>query len=242
MYAFTPQPDAFGNPGAPGGAQPVGDPHRDVVIEHTPLYVLPSDTPANQTHGPEARAASPRVHMRWGHLLLLMVAIALVALAVANLLSGTKATSASVSGSGTTRSTNDESDRYRDTISEVRPLRSAEPPTTPPARVARPSPSAHGGGSHPHRSAHGGGSHPHSSVRTQDANPRPAAALPYTGAPTWLAGIIGTLLVVLGVGVQLRAPTIASTASQYRRGPLLRPIWLITRTPLVYRHFARWCG
>jgi len=50
-----------------------------------------------------------------------------------------------------------------------------------------------------------------------------AGELPYTGAATWIAAIIGALALLLGVLVHVNAVRIGMTAILYRRGILLRP-------------------
>jgi len=57
-----------------------------------------------------------------------------------------------------------------------------------------------------------------------------AQALPYTGASTWIAAVIGLLMLAAGVFVQYKALAIGDTAAMYRRGPLLRPFWLVALT------------
>jgi hypothetical protein len=48
--------------------------------------------------------------------------------------------------------------------------------------------------------------------------------LPYTGFSTWIAAILGILLLGIGICVQVNAVRIAATAILYRRGILLRPV------------------
>lgn len=50
------------------------------------------------------------------------------------------------------------------------------------------------------------------------------AALPYTGAETWIAAILGVLILTCGVLLQVHAVRIGMTALLYRRGILLRPV------------------
>ena len=69
-----------------------------------------------------------------------------------------------------------------------------------------------------------------------------SAGLPYTGAPAWIAAVLGVLLLGIGIVVQLRATQIGMTASQYRRGPMLRPLQLLAGVPGVYLRLARWVG
>jgi hypothetical protein len=54
--------------------------------------------------------------------------------------------------------------------------------------------------------------------------------LPYTGAPLWLAAILGLFFVSIGVASQRQAETIGDIPNHYRRGPLLRPFWLLQRS------------
>jgi hypothetical protein len=56
------------------------------------------------------------------------------------------------------------------------------------------------------------------------ANGSGANGLPMTGAPTWLAGLLGAMFVMAGIMLQLRAEDVGEVASQYQRGPALRPI------------------
>lgn len=63
-----------------------------------------------------------------------------------------------------------------------------------------------------------------------------ASSLPYTGASTWIAAMIGAMLLGIGMIVQLRAMQIGEAASLYRRGPLLRPAFLVA---LMVRNAAR---
>ncbi|MCW2956104.1 MAG: hypothetical protein JWO69_973 [Thermoleophilia bacterium] len=51
-----------------------------------------------------------------------------------------------------------------------------------------------------------------------------AGALPYTGIETWIAAILGVLLLTIGVCVHVNAVRIGMTAMLYRRGILLRPV------------------
>jgi hypothetical protein len=44
-----------------------------------------------------------------------------------------------------------------------------------------------------------------------------------TGIETWIAGILGVLLLGIGICVHVSAVRIATTAMLYRRGILLRP-------------------
>jgi LPXTG-motif cell wall-anchored protein len=53
---------------------------------------------------------------------------------------------------------------------------------------------------------------------------RGAGQLPRTGAPVWLAAVIGLVLLAAGLWTQLNAVRIGATAMLYRRGPALRPI------------------
>lgn len=53
--------------------------------------------------------------------------------------------------------------------------------------------------------------------------------LPYTGAPLWLAFVLGLMFVSLGVASQRRAEAIGEIPLHYRRGPLLRPLRLLQR-------------
>jgi hypothetical protein len=48
--------------------------------------------------------------------------------------------------------------------------------------------------------------------------------LPYTGLETWLAAILGVVLLGGGIVLQVNAVRIAATAMLYRRGILLRPV------------------
>ena len=59
---------------------------------------------------------------------------------------------------------------------------------------------------------------------------RSATSLPYTGASSWVAALIGVLALAAGVFVQYKALAIGETAAMYRRGPLLRPFWLLALT------------
>jgi hypothetical protein len=52
----------------------------------------------------------------------------------------------------------------------------------------------------------------------------PAGELPMTGIETWIAGMLGALLLGIGIAVQINAVRIAATAMLYRRGILLRPV------------------
>lgn len=84
---------------------------------------------------------------------------------------------------------------------------------------------SHGGAA----AAIGGGGAGRSAVR---AGGRGAAGqpLPYTGASTWIAALLGVTLLAAGVFIQYKALAIGETAAMYRRGPLLRPFWLIALT------------
>ncbi|MBC7462421.1 MAG: hypothetical protein H7287_13775 [Thermoleophilia bacterium] len=50
-----------------------------------------------------------------------------------------------------------------------------------------------------------------------------AGQLPYTGAASWIAAIIGLIALMLGILVHINAVRIGMTALLYRRGILLRP-------------------
>ncbi|MCW2972346.1 MAG: hypothetical protein JWN72_619, partial [Thermoleophilia bacterium] len=50
-----------------------------------------------------------------------------------------------------------------------------------------------------------------------------AGELPYTGAASWIAAIIGLIALTLGILVHVNAVRIGMTALLYRRGILLRP-------------------
>jgi hypothetical protein len=77
--------------------------------------------------------------------------------------------------------------------------------------ATRVSPSvAANGASAPRAGARGGGA--------------PAGELPMTGIETWIAGILGALLLTIGICVHVNAVRIATTAMLYRRGILLRPV------------------
>lgn len=91
------------------------------------------------------------------------------------------------------------------------------------------------------RRARGGGGAPITAGRVRGAG-TPQAGLPYTGAPAWIAAVLGVVLLGIGIAVQLRATEIGMTASQYRRGPLLRPLRLLAGVPLVYLRCVRWIG
>lgn len=56
------------------------------------------------------------------------------------------------------------------------------------------------------------------------ANARPSGELPMTGIETWIAAILGVLLLAGGIVVQVNAVRLATTAMLYRRGILLRPV------------------
>lgn len=56
------------------------------------------------------------------------------------------------------------------------------------------------------------------------AGPASGADLPYTGAETWIAAILGVIILGLGIALQVNAVRIGMTAMLYRRGILLRPI------------------
>ncbi len=59
--------------------------------------------------------------------------------------------------------------------------------------------------------------------RTRAGGGAPAGELPLTGIETWIAGILGVLLLGIGICVHVSAVRIATTAMLYRRGILLRP-------------------
>ncbi|MCW2921466.1 MAG: hypothetical protein JWL76_1340 [Thermoleophilia bacterium] len=59
--------------------------------------------------------------------------------------------------------------------------------------------------------------------RTRTGGGAPAGELPMTGLETWIAAILGVLLLGIGICVHVSAVRIAATAMLYRRGILLRP-------------------
>lgn len=64
-----------------------------------------------------------------------------------------------------------------------------------------------------------------------------ATGLPRTGAPSWLAVVLGMTLLLVGISMHVNAMKIGATALLYRRGPLLRPSYLVgcarTCTPII---------
>ena len=58
---------------------------------------------------------------------------------------------------------------------------------------------------------------------TRSGGGTPTGELPLTGIETWIAGILGVLLLGVGICVHVSAVRIAATAMLYRRGILLRP-------------------
>lgn len=60
--------------------------------------------------------------------------------------------------------------------------------------------------------------------RTVQGGGGPAGELPLTGIETWIAAILGILLLAGGIAVQVNAVRLAATALLYRRGILLRPV------------------
>ncbi|MCW2949996.1 MAG: hypothetical protein JWN41_1009 [Thermoleophilia bacterium] len=70
------------------------------------------------------------------------------------------------------------------------------------------------------------------------------AELPYTGASTWIAAIIGVMALLVGVLLHINAVRIGMTAMLYRRGILLRPIEcarLVSQGSAAPR-FRIWCS
>ena len=83
----------------------------------------------------------------------------------------------------------------------------------------------------------GGAGTAHAAEATHADGAYDADGLPMTGAPTWLAAVIGFLLLAGGTMLQLRAERVATTASGYRRGPLLRPADTVGR---LYDRWYHW--
>lgn len=65
---------------------------------------------------------------------------------------------------------------------------------------------------------------PAAARRTVHGGGGPNGELPMTGLETWIAGILGVLLLLVGICVHVNAVRIAATAMLYRRGILLRPV------------------
>lgn len=59
-------------------------------------------------------------------------------------------------------------------------------------------------------------------AKATNANGAGAEALPYTGAPAWLAALFGAILLTGGVMMQRRAEDVGVFATTHQRGPLLR--------------------
>lgn len=113
----------------------------------------------------------------------------------------------------------------------------AAPAVTPPARAAAPArPRAgtvRGGGGRAGRTGRRaaaaapavapGTASAATAPRTRSGGGAPAGELPLTGIETWIAGILGVVLLTVGICVHVSAVRIATTAMLYRRGILLRP-------------------
>ncbi len=110
----------------------------------------------------------------------------------------------------------------------------AAPAATPPARAAAPArPRAgtvRGGGGRTGRRGAAvapavtpGTASAATAPRARAGGGAPAGELPLTGIETWIAGILGVVLLTVGICVHVSAVRIATTALLYRRGILLRP-------------------
>ena len=102
----------------------------------------------------------------------------------------------------------------------------ASPHRMPATRAATPSMAHHRGAMH-------------ASMRMTPARVAVGAGrgqLPRTGAPVWLAALLGLGLVLVGLSAHVNAVRIGAATLLYRRGPLLRPI---AGASTVLEHVAR---
>lgn len=191
-----------------------------------------SAEPAPHGHLPEAPTGAPgSPHMRWGRLAVLVIAIGLLAFAVANMFTG--------SPSKPTGKQGDTPISVSRSVGTGDDLNGAAPGST----LSR-APVAGGGGTPTVRRNPARRQRAIAARRARAAQARAAArahrgmaartrgsgasSLPYTGASSWIAALIGILLLGTGIIVQLKAVAIADTASLYQRGPLLRPAALVS--------------
>lgn len=200
--------------------------------------------PSPQLHTPEVTGGgtytptftpddvgSSRQHMRWGRLFAVIVAVGFVALAVANLLDtgDSRNTQRSITSNvaaddGLTQLSDSPADTST-VVDSATPQRARAVRSQPRMSPTRTSINAQRG-----------------RVVARGSGTSTAQGLPYTGAPAWIAAVLGILMLAGGIVIQLRAVEIGDTASQYRRGPLLRPLELMARVPIVYCRLAQWAG
>lgn len=199
---------------------------------HAPVQLAPMAPPV-PGHAASARvvggggAPATATRLRWGRLLLAIAGIALVAIAIWSAGATTSPaakdapSAARDIGGATTPLTKDEPAKDAATAAAGADAKGAaivdSAPTDPivvprVAKVARPAATAPAAATAP---VTGGGG---PAATTSDA------PLPYTGAETWIAAILGVLILGLGIAVQINAVRIGMTAMLYRRGILLRPV------------------
>lgn len=183
-------------------------------------------------------AEQTEVRLRWGRVLVVLVAVAVLGLVAWN---GTRpgATTdpaATVSGGGSSEELDvDRPAGASDTGDAAALAPSTRTPTVTPARTAKPRGARGGGGSgrSPRRAAATVAAATATGGGVATAAPRPAAdrasgsgggELPITGLETWIAAFLGLLLLAGGICVHVNAVRIAATALLYRRGILLRPV------------------
>ncbi|MCW2923042.1 MAG: hypothetical protein JWM98_446 [Thermoleophilia bacterium] len=204
---------------------------------YPPVGTHPMAPPAPTSGGGVAVAASTATRVRWGRLVPVIAGIALIAFGVWTFATGNVPGSGShrsgqtVSGGGGTADDVDvaKSERADNTLAIT-------PPATTPKVTAPKVPARRSTGHHTtHRVAGTGGTGAIGTpravaapgtvpARTVGGGGGPAAQLPYTGASTWIAAIIGLLLLAVGICVHVNAVRIGMTAMLYRRGILLRPL------------------
>ncbi len=258
MHGFAPQHEYVTLPDSAVTPQHYWDPQHGWVA--LPAHVSPP--PVAEPHvsggGTFEAPIAEQEHMRWGRLVAVIVAVAFIALAVANLLN-TSPSPRKAAGSGAAVASSQDP-LLDDSSTNSMPADGAST-SGPPVSTSTAPPVSASPRSSTQRSARtpqiprrdrnasltssAQRSHPAShGLRgvVRGSGTTPAQGLPYTGAPAWIAAVIGCLLLAGGILVQIRAVEIGTTASQYRRGPLLRPLELVARVPIVYYRLARWAG
>jgi hypothetical protein len=192
--------------------------------------------------------------VRWERIAFVLLGLAVLAVVAVKLATGAASTAATKSSNPRVPTAAEVAldQQANERFASPKAASSASAPT--PSHRATTAPAAaksHSATSHPQAAAHGSSSaashassttsaarHATASLRAAPvrasarATPRRVAGggaagsgqLPRTGAPVWLAGVLGALLVLAGLSTHFHAVRIGAVAMLYRRGPALRPI------------------
>lgn len=204
---------------------------QQIINPQIPAQHLPSGW-AYPNHAIQPSPSSPPVisratvsptatRVRWGRLVAVLAAITLIAFGVWNITSSGPDTDASkrptVAGGGVPEDIDIARSARADAAAAITPPVVATPRVVP-HRAAHPS----SAGRLP--AARRSATTPGTRAPTTAAGGGAGEALPLTGIDTWIAALLGIMLLGVGICVHVNAVRIGMTALLYRRGILLRPL------------------